>query len=272
MLKGNVERYIFISTVAVYADDSKPDEDETAAVARYSGAAPMRETLQTLRDSKGTLYGPLKALAEQEAQKSFPGQTLIIRPGLVVGPGDETDRFTYWPVRLDRGGGTLAPGAPTDPVQFIDARDLAEWTIRMAEDRETGVYNATGPAEGLTMGAMLDGIQQGIGSRAELVWVDPDFLAEHKVEPWSDLPVWLPARGETLGFARRDIRRALSRGLTFRSLSDTARDSLTWFKTLPATRQRELRSGLTSDREAGLLTTWQVHARPSTPEGERRPT
>ncbi len=125
ILKGNVDRYIFISTISVYADNSKPGADETGAVERYTGTDPMRETPETLKDSKGALYGPLKALSEQEAQKQFPGQALVIRPGLIVGPGDETDRFTYWPVRVDRGGAILAPGTPADPVQFIDARDLA---------------------------------------------------------------------------------------------------------------------------------------------------
>ncbi|MBV9128053.1 MAG: epimerase, partial [Verrucomicrobia bacterium] len=128
ILQGNVGRYVFISTISVYADTSKPGVDETAPLAQYTGPDAMKETMEAVRASGFALYGPLKARAEQEAEKWFPKETLVIRPGLIVGPGDESDRFTYWPVRIDRGGEVLAPGEPGDPVQFIDARDLAEWT------------------------------------------------------------------------------------------------------------------------------------------------
>src|SRR5467141_1072683 len=182
ILKGNVERYVFISTISVYSDNSKPGMDETGALAKYTGEDPMKETLQTLRASNYRLYGPLKVLSEIEAEKWFPGKALIIRPGLIVGPGDETDRFTYWPVRVDRGGEVMAPGDGNDPVQFIDARDLAEWTIRMAENRETGIYNATGPAKPLGIGGMLDGIKGAEKSNANFTWVSEEFLAEQKVQ------------------------------------------------------------------------------------------
>src|SRR5438067_9772443 len=158
ILKGNVDRYVFVSTLSVYANVSKPGADESTPLAKYEGADAMKETGETLRKSNYGLYGPLKALSEGEAEKWFPGKTLIVRPGLIVGPGDETDRFTYWPVRVVRGDEILAPGNPSDPVQFIDARDLAEWTIRMAENRATGIYNATGPARPVVMGDMLAGI------------------------------------------------------------------------------------------------------------------
>ena len=256
VLKANVDRYVFISTVSVYADNSEPGHDENAPLEKYTGADPMKETLKSVADSKYALYGPLKALSEQEAEKWFPGQTLIIRPGLIVGPGDESDRFTYWPVRLDRGGKVLAPGATGDPVQFIDARDLAEWTIRMAEAKQTGVYTATGPAPKLTMGGMLDGIQKGIGSKAELVWVNADFLKAQNVSEWSDMPVWVPPVGEMKGFASLNIQRALDKGLTFRPVADTARDTLAWFKGQPTARQATLRAGLKAEREAAVLATW----------------
>src|SRR5882762_9777701 len=157
VLKGNVDRYFFISTISVYSDNSKPGMDETGPLNKYEGADAMKETQATLRASNFGLYGPLKVLSEAEAEKWFPGKALIIRPGLIVGPGDESDRFTYWPVRLARGGEILTPGTPADPVQFIDARDLAEWTIRLAERRIMGAFNACGPATALTMQEMVAG-------------------------------------------------------------------------------------------------------------------
>src|SRR5258708_15004156 len=176
--------------------------DETGPLDKYEGADAMKETQATLKGSKYRLYGPLKALSEVEAEKWFPGKTLIIRPGLIVGPGDETDRFTYWPVRLARGGEILAPGNPTDPVQFIDARDLAEWTIRMAEHGTTGIFNATAPKSTLAMAHMLDAIKKVTKTDAQLTWVYAHFLTAQKVSPWSDMPVWGPPRGDESGFSR----------------------------------------------------------------------
>ena len=262
VLAGNVGHYVFISTMSVYADISQPGQDESGRLAEYTGVDPMRETLDTLRASGGVLYGPLKVLAEREAESAFPGRTLILRPGLIAGPGDGTDRFTYWPVRLARGGTVLAPGDPSDPVQFIDVRDLAEWTIRMVEAGETGIYNVTGAPGALTMGGLLAGIGAALGSDAEPVWVDADFLAARNVEPWSDLPVWLPPCGEYGGFTRRSIRRALAKGLTFRPLADTARDTLAWFRTLPAERQANLKAGLSAGREAEVLAAWRAADKP----------
>jgi len=249
ILKGNVERYIFISTISVYADTST-GPDENTPLAKYEGADPFKETLEAMKASGYKTYGPLKALSEQETEKWFPGKSLIIRPGLIVGPRDETDRFTYWPVRIDRGGEVLAPGNPSDPVQFIDGRDLAEWTIRMAENRETGIYNATGPAKELGIGGMLDGIKTALNSNASFAWADGEFLKQQKVEAWSDMPVWA---GDELGMARTNISRALAKGLTFRPLGDTALDTLAWFKAQKPERQAKMRAGLTPEREAEVL-------------------
>ena len=249
ILKGNVERYIFISTISVYADTST-GPDENTPLAKYEGADPLKETLEAMKASGYKTYGPLKALSEQETEKWFPGKSLIIRPGLIVGPRDETDRFTYWPVRIDRGGEVLAPGNPSDPVQFIDGRDLAEWTVRMAENRETGIYNATGPAKELGIGGMLDGIKTALNSNATFAWADAEFLKQQKVEAWSDMPVWA---GDELGMSRTNISRALAKGLTFRSLGDTARDTLAWFKAQKPERQAKMRAGLTPEREAEVL-------------------
>src|SRR3954449_2248585 len=171
ILKGNVDRYVFISTISVYADTST-GVDEKAPLAKYDGPDPYKETLEAMKASGYKTYGPLKALSEQETEKWFPQKSLIIRPGLIVEPRDETDRFTYWPVRIDRGGEVLAPGDPSDPVQIIDARDLAEWTIRMVENGATGIYNACGPAKELGVGEMLDTIKTAEKANANFTWVN----------------------------------------------------------------------------------------------------
>ena len=255
ILQGNVERYVFISTISVYAEGRKPN-DEAAPLAKYDGVDAMKETRDTIVASQFKLYGPLKALSEAEAEKWFPKETLIIRPGLIVGPGDQTDRFTYWPVRIDRGGEVLAPGEPGDPVQFIDARDLAEWTIRMVEKRATGIYNATGPEKALPIGDMLNGIKSALGSEAKFTWADAEFLEKQNVAPWSDMPVWVPPSGEEGGLGRTSIKKALADGLTFRPLPETARDTLAWFKSQPAERQATLKAGLTPEREKEVLAAW----------------
>ena len=253
ILKGNVDHYVFISTISVYGE-VKTGVDETAPTEKYTGADPYKETIEAMKASGFKTYGPLKALSEQEAEKSFPGKALIIRPGLIVGPRDETDRFTYWPVRIDRGGEVLAPGDPKDPVQFIDARDLAEWTIRMVENRETGLYNATGPAKALGVGEMLDRIKEAEKSKATFTWASEEFLTQQKVEPWSDMPVWT---GKESGLALTKIDKALAKGLTFRPLGETARDTVAWFKSLPQDRQSKMRAGLTPEREAEVLAAWK---------------
>jgi 2'-hydroxyisoflavone reductase len=256
ILKGNVDRYVFISTISVYSDTSKPGTDESAPLAKYTGPDAMKESRETIIASKYALYGPLKALSEQEAEKWFPKKTLIIRPGLIVGPRDETDRFSYWPMRVDRGGEVLAPGAPSDPVQFIDGRDLAEWTIRMVENGETGIYNATGPAQQLGIGNMLETMKSALSSKAKFTWVNADFLEAQKVAPWSDMPVWIPPRGEEAGGNQISNKRAIGKGMTFRALADTTRDTVAWFKSQPQDRQSKLKAGLTPEREAEVLAAW----------------
>jgi 2'-hydroxyisoflavone reductase len=256
-LQGHVGQYVFISTISVYADNDKP-ADETAPLARYTGTDPLAETMESFRKDVGGLYGPLKAASEAEAERQFPGITTIIRPGLIVGPGDATDRFTYWPVRLAKGGDILAPGDGSDLVQFIDARDLAEWTIRMVEARTFGVFNATGPAQPLSMRDMLAGIAAAVHAEPRLTWVPAKFLEEHNVSAWSDMPVWVPNEGDSAGFARRDIGRAKAAGLTFRSLASTSAETLAWFRTLPADRQAKLRAGIAPEREAEVLAAWRA--------------
>jgi 2'-hydroxyisoflavone reductase len=257
LLKDATKQYVFISTISVYADFSRPGMDETAALLTYEGKDAMTET-----EAKLELYGPLKALSEREAEKWFPGRTTIIRPGLIVGPGDTTDRFTYWPVRIDRGGEILAPGAPSDSVQFIDARDLAEWVIRVAEQGTLGIYNATGPRSPLSIAELLYGIRAINSGSKEIrfTWADAKFLIEQKVRSWSDMPVWASEYPESAGFSRISNERAVSKDLTFRPLADTARETLEWYKTLPAARRAKMLAGLTEEREKTVLAAWHAKA------------
>jgi 2'-hydroxyisoflavone reductase len=251
VLKGHTKNYVFISTISVYAASDTPGADETAAVAT---------TTEPNSEEARRLYGPLKALSEKEAEKAFPGRTAVIRPGLIVGPGDYSDRFTYWPARLQRGGEVLAPGAPTDPVQIIDARDLAEFSVRVAEEGTVGVYNATGPQAPLTMGEMLGGIRSVMSNDAHLTWVSADFLQAEKVRPWSDMPVWIPPAGDYRGFAQRSISRAIAKGLTFRPLAVTAKDTLDFYNAEPEERREKLRAGLPPTREQEVLAKWKARA------------
>ena len=250
VLKGHTKQFIFISTISTYASNATPDADESAALAT---------TTEPESEDRGRLYGPLKALSEGEARKAFGDRTTIIRPGLIVGPGDLTDRFTYWPVRLQRGGEVLAPGTPMDPSQVIDARDLSEFVIHCCEKETMGIFNATGPGSYLSIAEMLGAIRGAMVTDAHLTFVDADFLAEHKVRPWSDMPVWIPPRGETAGFMRRSIAKAVAAGLTFRPLAETTRDTLEFYHQQSAERQAELRSGMDSAREKEILALW--HAR-----------
>lgn len=255
-LAGKVGHYIFISTISVYAANDTPGADETARVQSYIGGDPMAE-----KTGGNALYGPLKAVSEQEARRQFGEAVTVIRPGLIVGPGDETDRFTYWPVRLANLGGkwapqVAAPGDGADPVQFIDARDLAEWTIRMAETRTAGVFNATG--RGIPTRALLAGVAKGVKADPPLTWLPASFLQAQKVYGWSDMPVWLSGQGDTAGFHRRGIARALTAGLTYRPLPATAADTLAWFQQQPAERQGKLKPGLTPERETALLAAWKA--------------
>ncbi len=258
LLADATSLYVFISTISVYADTSKPGMDEDTPLLPYQGKDAMAE-----KEITNSLYGPLKALSEKEVQKWFPGRSAIVRPGLIVGPGDPSDRFTYWPVRIDRGGEVLAPGVPADPVQFIDARDLSEWTIRVAEMRVTGTFNATGPRAQLGMAEMLYGIRAITSGNNDIrfTWADADFLDEQKVSPWMDMPVWVPPRGEEAGFSRVSVSRALAEGLTFRPLAETARDTLAWFKNLPDARRAKMQAGLTAERERAVLAAWHTKHR-----------
>lgn len=259
VLKGHVGGYTMVSSVSAYADNATPGQDETAPLATFDGD-PLQETAPGLRADLSK-YPGLKAATEAETRKHFGDRTTILRPGLIVGPGDETDRFTYWPLRMRRGGEVLCPGDGRDPVTFADARDLGEWMVRLAETRTHGTFNAFGPDYPLDTAALLYGIRASTRAGASLTFVPADFLDAHGVSGWTDLPVWLPGTGETAGFHRRSNARAIAAGLTFRSLADTTAATLAWFDAQPAARRNApLKAGLTPEREAEVLAAWKVRA------------
>jgi 2'-hydroxyisoflavone reductase len=266
-LKGNVKHYIFISTTSVYRDQSEIGINENSpTVPMPAGLDPyqpdQRNTAQLAASANPANYGAFKARAEQEVQMQYPGINTVIRPCLIVGPLDRTDRFTYWPARIDKGGEVLAPDKPDDPCQFIDSRDLAEWTIRMAEMRELGTFNAIGPAKPMTIAEMLYGVKAVTTAGAQFTWVPWEFLQQQKIRPWRDMTVWQPPYGRTAGYQRRDASKAIAKGLTFRPVAVTAKDTLDWHKTRPeaeqlATLNGEI-NGLSMTREAEVLAAWKA--------------
>jgi len=252
LLADRADRYLFVSSISAYAGYSEAGMTEDAPVAELEDP--------TVEEVTGATYGGMKALCEQAARDAFRENAIIVRPGLIIGPGDNTDRWTYWPVRIDRGGEVLAPNSPGDPVQNIDARDLAEFMVRLVEEPgHGGTYNATGPAEPETFGEMLEGIRVALGSDAEFTWVDAEFMTEHGVQPWGHMTNWVPPEGDSLGMLQVSIERALEHGLTFRPLADTARDTLAWWKTLPEERRAEPQAGCPPELEREVLAAW--HAR-----------
>ena len=253
LLRGQAGRYLFVSSISAYGDFSRPGMTEDAAVAELEDP--------TVEQVTGETYGGMKALCEQAARDVFGENAIIVRPGLIIGPGDNTDRWTYWPVRIDRGGEVLAPNTPDDPVQNIDARDLAEFMVRLVEEPgHGGTYNATGPAEPETFGQMLDGIRAALGSDAEFTWVDAAFLQERGVQAWGHMTNWVPPEGDSAGMLQVSIARALEHGLAFRPLADTARDTLAWWKTLPEERRAAPLAGCPSELEREVLAAWHARA------------
>lgn len=258
VLAEGVGHYCFVSSISVYADSTTAELSEDGAVARLApGAA---ETLS------GETYGALKAACEVEVEALLPGRALVVRPGLILGPHDATDRSAYWPRRVAAGGEVLAPGRPERPVQFIDARDLAAWMVRLCETGAVGVMNATGPAEALTMAATLEACRSVSRSDARFTWVDESFLLERGVAPYTELPLWVPEQARAFGTV--SIARARAAGLAFRPLAETLADILAWDRAQPpgprVSRTRlPMPGGLSAERERALLAAWREHCRPS---------
>ena len=242
-LKGKARSYVFISSISVYAGFSKIGINESDPVGKIED--------ETIEEITGESYGPLKALCENAVQDVFGEQALIVRPGLIVGPHDPTDRFTYWPVRVARGGDVLTPEKPDVPIQIIDVRDLSDFVIELLQQNEFGVFNATGPEHELTLGEMLDASKQVGGSDANFKWASVEFLNQNQVAPWSDMPAWVPDTPEDAGLSRVDISKAIRAGLKFMPLEKTIRDTLEWEKSRPS--DHEWRAGLKPEREKELL-------------------
>lgn len=255
VLTDSVNRYVFISSQNAYADVSVPGITE-----EYSRATLTSEQIDRANaiDTKGqpaygALYGPLKAGCERAAEEMMPNRVLVLRPGLIVGPYDYSDRFTYWVARVAAGGQVLAPGRPERFIQFIDVRDLAEWTIRMIERDGVGAYNAHGRPGVLTMQNLLAECKLVSNSDAEFVWAGEDFLLREGVAAWSEMPLWLPeeAAPHLKGFMFIDPSKAIAGGLTFRPVRETIEDTLAWFRT--ESPNEALKAGLDSDKERALL-------------------
>lgn len=244
-LKDAVAHYTFISTLSVYSDNAQVGQDENSPVGTLED--------ETVEEVTGETYGPLKVLCELAASDAMGVErTLHVRAGLIVGPYDLSDRFTYWPARVARGGEVLAPGAPDRAAQFIDVRDLAAWTVRATEAKLHGPYNATSPAGHFTMSGVLQTCRQVSGSEATFTWVSDEFLMENEVGAYVQMPLWVPA--EYTGFDTFNCQKAAAAGLVIRPLSETVHDTLVWQATRPADYQ--WRGGLTPEREAELLQKW----------------
>jgi 2'-hydroxyisoflavone reductase len=282
LLAKNAAQYIYISSISAYDEVPPAGGDETARLATL--ADPTVETMGATYEN----YGGLKALCERAAEAAFPGRTTIVRPGYIVGPGDPTDRFTYWPIRISRGGDVLAPGSPDDPLQWIDVRDLAEWLVHLVEQNLTGTFNAVGPATPARWGDVLAscvtlgaGKPGTTGKPAQLEWVPTAWLEQNDMGTEDSFPIWAPPTGKSAGFHRWKNARALAAGLTFRPVGETIQGLLDWYpaeierrirvtaeleaaaktkgapppKTQPPA---ELRAGPKADAEAALLARWRA--------------
>jgi 2'-hydroxyisoflavone reductase len=247
-LKDRVGHYIFISSISAYADLTKPGIDEEYPLATLKDSSVEKITDET--------YGPLKAACENVVRAAYGSRYTVIRPTYIVGPGDPTDRFTYWPVRASQGGEMLAPGTSGDPAQFIDVRDLAEFIAACAEHRYVGNFNLCNPPRSVSMGQLLDSSRKISGADTKVVWVDEKFIDAQQFKG-NEIPIWSPTQGEYAGAALVESARAEAKGLKFRPLDVTVSDTLAWNATRTPERREKLRAGLTMDQERALLEQWR---------------
>ncbi len=249
LLAPNTDYCLFISSISAYASFAKPNDEKSA-----TGVLENKDQEEITNET----YGPMKALCEQYVRDAYGERCSIVRPGYIVGPLDPTDRFTYWPVRVARGGDMAAPGTPDDPIQVVDVRDLVHFMLDLVERRVKGDFNAVTPPGALTMGQLIDTSLKVTGADTKVTWIDEDFLAANlKPEEMSFAP-WGPMRGEEAGGSLTGIERSLAEGLKSRPLAETVRDTLAWHETRPDERKTALRSGFTPEREAAILAAWRA--------------
>jgi len=255
LLKDAAKQYIFVSSISAYTGEAIGYEyfDERWSKPPIDVNSTLISKPPDFKDGQEAEYGLTKALGEALAKEAFPDRATIVRPGYIVGPGDPTDRFTYWPVRIDRGGDVLAPGDGSDPMQIIDVRDLTEWIVRLAENETAGTFNGVGPASPMSTAEMLYGIRAITSSDIRFTWVPTAFLKKHGVRPYSDMPIWTPNDP----MAAVDHSGATASGLTFRCLAETSLDTLKWHRTRSPEAQAELRTGIRPEREGEVLEAWR---------------
>lgn len=253
-LRDSVEFYYYVSSRSAYAGFSTVPMTAAVPSYTYETAGVDRATADITR----LPYGLAKAESEREVMRVFPNGFCIFRPGLIIGPDDPTDRFTYWPVRIHRGGEVLSPGDGTDPVQIIDVRDLGDFMALSSTEGHTGIFNLVGPATPRPMAELLYGIRAVTTAETTFTWVPREFLAERSVRPYREMPVWMPATEGREGFARFDLSNEVAHGLTFRSLADTTQATLDFHFSRPAERQAQMRAGLSAEREAEVLREWHA--------------
>ena len=245
ILKDRVQHYIYVSSISAYADLTPAGIDEDYKLAPLDDPDAKEITEKN--------YGGLKAACEKIVEQTFGARQAVIRPTYIVGPGDHTDRFTYWPWRVARGGEMLAPGTPADPIQFIDVRDLAEFMRLCVEQRIAGRYNMCNPAGAVTMGDLLETSKRVTKANTKFRWAPLKFLEENKLLESGELTTWSPPSGEYAGASLVSSARAVGKGLRFRDLETTVRDLLAWHEQRPAEQKQKLRAGLTPERETELL-------------------
>lgn len=254
LLAPSVRYCLYISSISAYAGFAAPNDEHSPL-----GKLADPETDKVTNDT----YGPMKALCEQYSAAAFRDRISIVRPGYVVGPLDPTDRFTYWPVRVSRGGEMLAPGTPGDPIQFIDVRDLATFMMTLVEARTNGIFNAVSPPRAFTMGELITASQRASPKAGtKVTWVNEDFVAAHSKPEELNLPIWVPRKGDFAGAALTSMEASRKAGLRSRELEVTVRDTLAWFQSLPEDRRSKLRAGLDPVREADTLRAWHNEQSP----------
>ncbi|GMV25763.1 MAG: reductase [Phycisphaerae bacterium] len=263
LLSPNVGQYLFISTISVYKSNARAGADESAELATL--ADPTTEDFGAQFEN----YGGGKVLCEQAVEQACPGKTTLVRPGFIVGPRDNTRRYTFWPTRISKGGDMVVPGDPSDPIQLIDVRDLAEFCIHLIENKTMGAFNATGPDKELTMKAFCEGTRDGVGASTTFTWIPADFLATQGVPTealFAAYPLYIPPTGETAGFHRVSVAKAVKHGLKFRPCSDTAKATLDWLNSVSEDMRKRLvppgpgepgSMALSPEREQEIIKAWR---------------